>query len=131
MGGKTAMKFSLLFPEMVEKLIVVDIAPKVYSPDFKNIFKKHMKTFCGSSRETKYLKFCSNLFNCVKAPRLFYEVMNDIFDLDMGDAPKLKKIYDKKKKNNPELTKEAFYKEEKESRAEGVSNFVVKVLFIK
>ena len=37
MGGKTAMKFALLFPEMVEKLIVVDIAPKVYSPDFKNI----------------------------------------------------------------------------------------------
>ena len=28
MGGKTAMKFSLLFPERVEKLIIVDIAPK-------------------------------------------------------------------------------------------------------
>ncbi len=37
MGGKTAMKFSLLFPERVEKLIVVDIAPKKYLPDFKNI----------------------------------------------------------------------------------------------
>ena len=37
MGGKTAMKFSLLFPERVEKLIVVDIAPKKYFPDFKNI----------------------------------------------------------------------------------------------
>ena len=37
MGGKTAMKFSLLFPEMVEKLIVVDIAPKIYLPDFKDI----------------------------------------------------------------------------------------------
>ena len=37
MGGKTAMKFSLLFPEMVEKLIVVDIAPKIYFPDFKDI----------------------------------------------------------------------------------------------
>ena len=37
MGGKTAMKFSLLFPERVEKLIVVDIAPKTYFPDFKNI----------------------------------------------------------------------------------------------
>ena len=30
MGGKTAMLFSLLHPEMVEKLIVVDIAPKSY-----------------------------------------------------------------------------------------------------
>ena len=37
MGGKTAMKFSLLFPQKVEKLIVVDIAPKLYSPDFKDI----------------------------------------------------------------------------------------------
>ena len=37
MGGKTAMKFSLLFPERVEKLIIVDIAPKKYLPDFKNI----------------------------------------------------------------------------------------------
>ena len=37
MGGKTAMKFSLLFPEKVEKLIVVDIAPKIYSPNFKNV----------------------------------------------------------------------------------------------
>ncbi len=38
MGGKTAMKFSSMFPERVEKLIVVDIAPKKYFPDFKNIF---------------------------------------------------------------------------------------------
>ena len=37
MGGKTAMKFSLLFPERVKKLIIVDIAPKVYFPDFRNI----------------------------------------------------------------------------------------------
>ena len=39
MGGKTAMKFSLLFPERVEKLIVVDIAPKVYLPDFDHIME--------------------------------------------------------------------------------------------
>ncbi|MFO7999836.1 MAG: alpha/beta fold hydrolase [Marinilabilia sp.] len=30
MGGKTVMRFSLEHPEMVEKLIVVDIAPKSY-----------------------------------------------------------------------------------------------------
>jgi len=30
MGGKVAMKFALMFPDMVEKLIVVDIAPKRY-----------------------------------------------------------------------------------------------------
>jgi len=30
MGGKTIMRFSMMYPEMVEKLIVVDIAPKSY-----------------------------------------------------------------------------------------------------
>ena len=31
MGGKTAMLFSLLHPELVEKLVIVDIAPKAYT----------------------------------------------------------------------------------------------------
>ena len=32
MGGKTAMHFALTYPERVETLVVVDIAPKAYSP---------------------------------------------------------------------------------------------------
>lgn len=31
MGGKTVMRFCLEYPEMAEKMIVVDIAPKSYS----------------------------------------------------------------------------------------------------
>lgn len=38
MGGKTAMSFSMLLPEKVDKLIVVDIAPKKYSPGHDQIF---------------------------------------------------------------------------------------------
>ncbi len=30
MGGKTAMKFALIYPDRVEKLVVVDIAPRAY-----------------------------------------------------------------------------------------------------
>ncbi|MEM9850149.1 MAG: alpha/beta fold hydrolase [Bacteroidota bacterium] len=30
MGGKTAMQFALEYPDMVERLVVVDIAPKAY-----------------------------------------------------------------------------------------------------
>ncbi|NJB82103.1 alpha/beta fold hydrolase [Wenyingzhuangia aestuarii] len=32
MGGKTAMLFAVEYPEMVEKLVVADIAPKYYAP---------------------------------------------------------------------------------------------------
>ncbi|HMO39241.1 MAG TPA: alpha/beta fold hydrolase [Saprospiraceae bacterium] len=31
MGGKTAMQFALEYPDMVDKLVVVDIAPKAYA----------------------------------------------------------------------------------------------------
>ncbi|MFY0643848.1 MAG: alpha/beta fold hydrolase [Bacteroidia bacterium] len=44
MGGKTAMVFAHLYPQMIHRLIVVDIAPKTYKPGhtlyfeaFKNI----------------------------------------------------------------------------------------------
>ena len=39
MGGKVAMQFALTFPEMVDKLIVADIAPKKYKPGHDNVFK--------------------------------------------------------------------------------------------
>lgn len=32
MGGKTAMQFALLYPDQVEKLVVVDISPKAHVP---------------------------------------------------------------------------------------------------
>lgn len=38
MGGKTAIHFALELPERVDKLIVVDIAPKAYTPRHEAIF---------------------------------------------------------------------------------------------
>lgn len=38
MGGKTAMQFAFDFPDMVDKLIVVDIAPKAYVGGHQAIF---------------------------------------------------------------------------------------------
>jgi esterase len=38
MGGKTAMRFALDHPDMVERLIVVDIAPRAYPPHHQHIF---------------------------------------------------------------------------------------------
>lgn len=37
MGGKTAMQFACSFPEMTQKLIVADIAPKFYPPHHHEI----------------------------------------------------------------------------------------------
>ncbi len=39
MGGKTAMQFSTMYPEMVSKLIVADIAPKFYPLHHQEILK--------------------------------------------------------------------------------------------
>lgn len=39
MGGKTALLFADLFPEMVSNLILVDIAPKKYHPGHLEYFK--------------------------------------------------------------------------------------------
>ena len=37
MGGKTAMTFACIYPERVEKLVVVDISPKYYPPHHQEI----------------------------------------------------------------------------------------------
>ncbi len=39
MGGKTAMTAAALFPHLIEKLVVVDIAPKYYAPHHQQILK--------------------------------------------------------------------------------------------
>ncbi len=39
MGGKTAMQFALEYPDMVDKLVVVDIAPKAYRGGHEAIFE--------------------------------------------------------------------------------------------
>ena len=38
MGGKTAMQFALEYPDMVDKLVVVDISPKAYEGNHHEIF---------------------------------------------------------------------------------------------
>jgi len=43
MGGKTAMMFSDLFPENINKLIIVDILPIYYKNNYKNILKSLKK----------------------------------------------------------------------------------------
>ena len=42
MGGKTVMRFATEYPEMIDKLIVADIAPKSYPDTHSDIFKALM-----------------------------------------------------------------------------------------
>ena len=39
MGGKTAMLFAVKYPDLIQKLIIVDIAPKQYKPHHDAILK--------------------------------------------------------------------------------------------
>jgi pimeloyl-ACP methyl ester carboxylesterase len=39
MGGKTAMEFALAYPDMVENLVIVDIAPRAYPPQHDDVLK--------------------------------------------------------------------------------------------
>jgi esterase len=38
MGGKVAMRFAITYPDLVDSLVVVDIAPKVYPPGHDDVF---------------------------------------------------------------------------------------------
>ena len=40
MGGKTAMCFALKYPELLKKLIIVDIAPKNYENNYNSLIQK-------------------------------------------------------------------------------------------
>ncbi|PIE24908.1 MAG: alpha/beta hydrolase [Neptuniibacter caesariensis] len=72
MGGKAAMQFALTYPDRVNKLIIVDIAPVLYSPHHDDVFKglfsvnlaslksrsdadKQLTTFISDSRVRAFL----------------------------------------------------------------------------
>lgn len=53
MGGKTAMTFSWLYPQMVHRLIIVDITPAAYSEnDFATIFQA-MNSFDPATKSSR------------------------------------------------------------------------------
>ena len=54
MGGKTAMKFADLHPDKLQKLIIVDIAPKKYKPGHTTYFEAFKAidfSHCASRKE--------------------------------------------------------------------------------
>jgi esterase len=78
MGGKTAMLFSLFYPERIEKLIIVDIAPKKYInlTEFQSLAIQHLnilqafksvnlaKSQSRRQIEKEFSRFISDPFTC-------------------------------------------------------------------
>ena len=53
MGGKTVMQFAMDFPDMIDRLIVVDIAPKAYAGGHQAIFDALKQLDLGSIEHRK------------------------------------------------------------------------------
>jgi Predicted hydrolases or acyltransferases (alpha/beta hydrolase superfamily) len=53
MGGKTVMQFAMDFPDMIDQLIVVDIAPKTYAGGHQAIFDALNQLDLGSLEHRK------------------------------------------------------------------------------
>ena len=94
--------------DKVKKLEFIKEEPKL----FTKIFTAKLKAFCVTRESRKYLKFCSNLLNCLKGPSRFYEVLNDMFDVD-EKAPLIKQLYKSKTSLDKNLKIDSFTKDEK------------------
>jgi esterase len=66
MGGKTAMLFASQYPERVDKLVVVDIAPKYYAPHHQEILEGlHAVESSGATSRNEADKVLSKHFSQV------------------------------------------------------------------
>ena len=108
----------------VEKLQFIKSEPEL----FKKLFTQNLNSYCVELSGKRYLKFCSNLLNCLKAPSKFYEVLYDTFNVD-EKQPLTKQLYNNKKKLNSSLTMEKFIEGEKKLRLQAMAGFMIEVIF--
>jgi hypothetical protein len=121
---ETSMYTDAKLMEKIKKLEFIKNEPKL----FKDIFTKKLKKFCIDTESKRYLKFCSNLLNCMKGPKLFYEILNDMYGVDKT-FPLIKQLYKTKYKIDPSLTMDSFIKEEKTLRITTMAKFLIDVIF--
>jgi len=84
MGGKTAMALALAFPDLVERLIVVDIAPRPYSDSLNNYAQamRSIDLMSAASRGEVQRQLQALLPDATVAPFLVQNLVprNDHFD---------------------------------------------------
>ena len=56
MGGKTAMQFALLYPDLVKRLVVADIAPRAYPRLHQSILSALLSLDLSASRDRRYFE---------------------------------------------------------------------------
>lgn len=62
MGGKTAMQFTLTYPELISKLVVADIAPKTYPAHHQYILKALSEVDFTTQKTRKEIETTLNLY---------------------------------------------------------------------
>lgn len=94
MGGKIAMKFAIDYPELVSKIVVVDIAPKMYQHEHKDYLETLLSIDLSEIKSRDELE--KNLVNKIpdRATRLF--LLKNLYrkdDMSFGWRLNLESIY--------------------------------------
>lgn len=80
MGGKTAMQFALTYPELISKLIVVDIAPKIYPDHHQYILKALSEVDFSVQKSRKDIEHV--LGNYIKENGVIQFLMKNVYRKD-------------------------------------------------
>ncbi len=76
MGGKVAMNIALKYPNLIEKLVVVDIAPKKYKPTHLPIFDALLSI--DLTQPTKRKEVAEKLLQKIKDPSIVQFLMKNL-----------------------------------------------------
>ena len=83
MGGKAAMTFACINPERVEKLVVVDIAPKYYPPHHQEILSALNAVEQAKIRQEKMpIKSCLSIFESTMRQFLLKNLLEVFYRID-------------------------------------------------
>lgn len=80
MGGKTAMQFALTYPELISKLIVADIAPKIYPDHHQYILKALSEVDFSVQKSRKDIEHV--LGNYIKENGVIQFLMKNVYRKD-------------------------------------------------